>query len=233
MDKRAFYQREDVVDNYDDWRFGSPGGRYVDQLEQRTLLTLLADAPRDGALLDLPCGTGRLLRTLAREGFSRLTGGDTSPAMLAKSRAAVPTATLLEADAFATPFADASFDTVCSLRFLFHVEDPAAFFREMRRILKPGGQLVFDSLRWTPRGLVPAIDRKLGGRLHCLGQGDATRLLAKHGFTVTGGTRVFALPSLAYRFLPGFLVPAVAWLERWLPRTGFSKVFLVARRDPE
>jgi len=230
MDKREFYQQDKVVDDYEAWRFGSPGGRYVDETEKRTLIALLEGAAKAGPLLDLPCGTGRLLTALAAEGFTDLTGADTSPAMLAKAGAAAPGAKVTEGDAFASPFPDGAFETVCSLRFLFHVETPGVFFKEVHRVLRPGGLFVFDTLRWTPRGLVPAVDRALGGRLFCHGEDEVAGLLAEHGFSVLGTRRVFAMPSLAYNYLPGFMVPAVAWLERHLPAAGFSKAFVVARR---
>jgi SAM-dependent methyltransferase len=42
----------------------------------------------------------------------------------------------------AMPFQDESFDLICSEYVLEHVEDPAAAFREIARVLKPGGRIV-------------------------------------------------------------------------------------------
>ena len=41
------------------------------------------------------------------------------------------------------PFADASFDVVAGINFLEHLEDDAHWIREMRRVLRPGGELLF------------------------------------------------------------------------------------------
>lgn len=41
------------------------------------------------------------------------------------------------------PFADASFDVVAGINFLEHLRDDAHWVREMRRVLRPGGELLF------------------------------------------------------------------------------------------
>lgn len=231
MDKRTYYQQKDVVDRYDAWRFGSPGGRHVDRLEKRTLMGLLEGRERSGRILDMPCGTGRLLAALREEGFTDLVGADTSPAMLGKASQACPEARLHEADAFATPFGDASFRVVCSMRFLFHVPDVDPLFREVARILEPGGHFVFDTLRWTPRGFLPLVDRNLGGRLSCHSEAQVAERLQAHGLRAVACVRVMALPSLCYRFLPGFLVRPVVALERWAPRWLLTKSFVLAVKE--
>jgi SAM-dependent methyltransferase len=55
------------------------------------------------------------------------------------------------------PYAENSFDVVISANVLEHVQDPDAVFREIRRVLRPGGVFVFQ----TPnkRHYVPAIAR--------------------------------------------------------------------------
>jgi SAM-dependent methyltransferase len=53
------------------------------------------------------------------------------------------TATLVRAPAEALPFPDASFDTVVSTMVLCTVEHPAQAIAEARRVLRPGGRLLF------------------------------------------------------------------------------------------
>jgi SAM-dependent methyltransferase len=43
------------------------------------------------------------------------------------------------------PFADDSFDTVVSFETIEHTADPALFLREIRRVLRPGGELVIST----------------------------------------------------------------------------------------
>lgn len=73
---------------------------------------------------------------------------------------------LVEADAGALPFRDGSFDLACSAYGAVpFVADPAGVFREVRRVLRPGGRWVFSvthPIRWAfpdepgPEGLTVA-----------------------------------------------------------------------------
>lgn len=105
------------------------------------------------ALLDYGCGAGDLMRVLALSGGrADFTGCDVSTGMLAEVAKRWP-ATAGEAprtapqDGARTPFADASFDVVTISAVLHHVpvaERPAVY-RELARVLKPGGRLyVFE-----------------------------------------------------------------------------------------
>lgn len=104
--------------------------------------------------LDIGCGTGRFL-VLTKGALPRLrvTGLDLSRPYLAAAASSLKQwsrTTLVEGNAEALPFADASFDSLSCL-FLFH-ELPASARRqvagEMARVLKPGGRAVFlDSIQ--------------------------------------------------------------------------------------
>ena len=110
------------------------------------------------SLLDIACGTGRLLRQIRLVWPAlQLTGLDLSRSYLEEARAhmgSLRPARLLRGDAAALPLPDASQDIVTSV-FLFH-ELPAEVrrevAREMARVLKPGGTLIFiDSLQMGDR----------------------------------------------------------------------------------
>ncbi|POX40369.1 SAM-dependent methyltransferase [Streptomyces sp. Ru73] len=65
----------------------------------------------------------------------------------------VPEVALVEADAGVLPFADGSFDLACSAYGAVpFVADPVRVFREVHRVLRPGGRWVFSvthPIRWA------------------------------------------------------------------------------------
>ncbi len=99
-------------------------------------------------LLDLGCGTGRHALRLARAG-ARVTALDFSAGMLARARAsdAAGSVRFLAHDLHeALPCADASFDRAVSGLVLEHLSDLTAFFRELCRVLRPGGRALVSTI---------------------------------------------------------------------------------------
>ncbi|HTX80946.1 MAG TPA: class I SAM-dependent methyltransferase [Streptosporangiaceae bacterium] len=92
---------------------------------------------------DIGCGNGVYLAGLTRRGHAgRVLGIDLSPGMLAATRAAVPGASLAIGDAAALPLADGTADVTLAPHMLYHVPDPRAAVAELRRVTRPGGQLL-------------------------------------------------------------------------------------------
>jgi SAM-dependent methyltransferase len=107
------------------------------------VLDLVEPLPPGGVVADIGCGNGAYLAELARRGFrGRLAGGDLSPGMLAAARERAPAAGLMAADASMLPLRDASVDVALCMHMLYHVPDPMAVVRELRRVTRPGGVLV-------------------------------------------------------------------------------------------
>jgi ubiquinone/menaquinone biosynthesis C-methylase UbiE len=105
---------------------------------------LLADV--SGSVLEIGGGTGANL--LHYDGkVESLVVTEPEPAMLRrlqrKAREQAPLAKILRAPAEDLPFEDGSFDTVVSTLVLCGVDDQARALRESRRVLRPGGRLLF------------------------------------------------------------------------------------------
>jgi ubiquinone/menaquinone biosynthesis C-methylase UbiE len=113
---------------------------------------LFARLPRTGAelVLDVAAGTGHAARSLAPS-VRAVIAVDATDAMLARGQAAardegVTNIVFARADAAALPFLDGSFDIVVCRFALHHFEAPEAKLAEMRRCLRPGGQLALADL---------------------------------------------------------------------------------------
>jgi len=75
--------------------------------------------------------------------YSRLAGVDPVPAMLEVARGRLPpTVDLREGWADRLPYADDTFHTVVSCNMFHYIRQPIAALREMRRVLRDGGELV-------------------------------------------------------------------------------------------
>ncbi|WP_193195375.1 class I SAM-dependent methyltransferase [Nostoc sp. MG11] len=95
-------------------------------------------------VLDLGCGTGRLLERLATE-FPDLrgTGLDLSPQMLRVARQKNrhhPRLIYVEGKAESLPFADGQFDAVFNTISFLHYSEPKQVLSEVARVLAPGGK---------------------------------------------------------------------------------------------
>ncbi len=97
-------------------------------------------------VLDIGCGAGFLSNALARDGFDT-TGLDASAASLAVARKHDDTKAVRydSGNALVLPYPSDSFDAVCAMDFLEHVEDPSAVIAESSRVLRPGGTFFFHT----------------------------------------------------------------------------------------
>lgn len=113
------------------------------------LRAMVTDLPlrRGDRVIDLACGDGAYAVWLAErvgpEGA--VVAVDLSPAFLELARSAAAASPfggcieLREADAYALPFADGSFDLAWCAQSMFSLPDPVGALRELRRVTRPGG----------------------------------------------------------------------------------------------
>ena len=112
---------------------------------QRTVLELAAaEVPNPRAILDVGCGTGRLLRTAeSRFPGASLVGLDPAPEMVQQARSLVDAGSRIEfreGTAEALPFGDGAFDLVFSTMTYHHWVDRSRGASEVARVLAPGGR---------------------------------------------------------------------------------------------
>jgi SAM-dependent methyltransferase len=96
------------------------------------------------SVLDLGCGPGWYSAQYGLGG-ANVTGVDLTPKAVEVASAyakfrGLANVVIRQGDAQDLPFADDSFDLVISSGVLHHVPDPVQAFREVRRVLKPGGE---------------------------------------------------------------------------------------------
>jgi demethylmenaquinone methyltransferase/2-methoxy-6-polyprenyl-1,4-benzoquinol methylase len=146
-----------------------------------------------GRALDVAGGTGDLTIGMSRQvgPAGRVVLSDINAAMLANGRShlldsgVAGNVDFVLANAEALPFKDASFDCVTIGFGLRNVTDKAAALRSMRRVLRPGGQLlVLEFSKPQAPGLAPIYDAYSFGVLPLLGKwvandADSYRYLAE------------------------------------------------------
>lgn len=112
--------------------------------EKPWLDRFLALVPRDGAILDIGCGTAQLARYFIEQGY-HLTGVDSSPAMITICEGRFPGQTWLVSD-MRTLSID-RFDGILAWDSLFHLRqgDQRSMFPIFRSHAAPGAALMFTS----------------------------------------------------------------------------------------
>ena len=219
LDKRTFYSQPEISDAYDQQRFGGASGARVNAREIEIVLSML---PGTGQVLDLACGTGRLSRAIQARG-QRVVGIDYSRPMVEKSVASGISSAV--GDAFATPFCDETFNAIVSLRFAFHWADLAALLGEMRRLVTPGGALVFDTYTWSPRSLLALRRRRWGERVFLHDRQEVRRMAAGLDLRVVQSVPCFLFSPYLYRLAPLRVEQAFESMERHVPSSWLCRVF--------
>jgi len=162
----------------------------VDRRWRRRAIQALAPRPGEH-ILDLCAGTGDLAVALFEaQPMCRVLGADFSRPMLlrapAKSRRMGLSLPLIEADALALPIRTGVFDGLAVAFGVRNFEDLDPGFREMARVLKPGGRLVVLEFS-RPAGslfgwfyqlyfsrVLPLVGRIISGDSHAYGYLPAT-----------------------------------------------------------
>ena len=115
----------------------------------------------DDRVLDVGSGVGGTSRYLASRHGCRTEGIDLTEeycriaAMLSARVGLADRTRFRQGDALELPFDDASFDVVWTEHVQMNVADKRAFYTELTRVLRPGGQLAFHDIFAGPDGPPP------------------------------------------------------------------------------
>ncbi len=120
---------------YDQSAAGYDAGHLATQRKYKVIERSLRGLLQRGRVLDLGCGTGRLLD---RNDSGRVVGLDLSIEMLRLAHQKSPS--VLRADGHHLPFASASFDAVVAAQGVIRYMDSSQAFKEIHRVLTPGGR---------------------------------------------------------------------------------------------
>lgn len=217
---------------YARWR-ASTVGAITEHLERRLVLELVG-AVQGRRVLDVGCGDGDLAIELSKRG-AHVAGVDSSSVMIDAAKKLAErhrvNAEFRVATAQRLPFPPDQFDIVVAVTILCFVEDAMPVFREMARVLRPGGHLVIGELvKWSSWAAARRVRAWLGSPLWRKGifrTPGELRSLAR-----SAGLRVETVQGAIYYPRLGFAARLLAPSDRHLSRiTPFGAAFLALRAN--
>jgi ubiquinone/menaquinone biosynthesis C-methylase UbiE len=176
-------------DVYAKWRASSTGA-ITEQLQRRLILSLLGDVG-GREVLDIGCGDDDLAIELRRRG-AIVTGIDASAEMIDAARARAKRegvqVEFCVGAGESIPFATERFDAVVAMTILCFVTDADPVFREIARVLRPGGRLVIGELgKWSLWAVTRRLRAWFGSALWRRGRfrtsGELRRLAERAGLS--------------------------------------------------
>ena len=139
--------RENDIERFDHWASTYENSwlqrAFFDRAHQATLALAASIVHQPVSVLDVGCGTGKLLRrATAYWPEAHLIGVDPANGMIEMAKRLTPNATFFTGMAEALPLQDASVDLALSTTSFHHWRDQAAGIREIARVLRPEGYFI-------------------------------------------------------------------------------------------
>ncbi len=139
--------REEDIERFDQWASTYENSwlqrAFFDRAHQATLALAAGIVHQPVSVLDVGCGTGKLLRRAYRYWpEAQLIGVDPAIGMIEMAKRLTPYATFSTGMAESLPLDDASIDLALSTISFHHWQDQATGIREIARVLRPGGYFI-------------------------------------------------------------------------------------------
>ena len=198
--------------NYDEVRFGTPGGRYVDRKEQEFVANII----HGSTVLEVGTATGRFAVSLTRRG-AEYAGVDLSQKMLRLTfERTNHSGSVVQMDGCQLGFRS-YFDYVLCIRTFHFLPKPVEALNGMRNALKPGGEclVTFETDNFLRRLL---LFLGIGtSEQYYYKISDVEDLFIRAGFKVMKSGAVMRIPVTLYRRCPRSLLWILRRLERPWP----------------
>ena len=136
------YQKDAVEFNYFEKRRGA-----TKHDERRVREYIISKVPKNAqSILDVGCGSGWVAKTFIKKEI-KVHSLDITKINPVKAMQLYPSQkhSGIVADSFHLPFADNSFDCIIASEIIEHVVDPAAFIKEVFRVVRKGGKLIITT----------------------------------------------------------------------------------------
>ncbi|HRS98338.1 MAG TPA: class I SAM-dependent methyltransferase [Smithella sp.] len=234
---KTAYSPQQAV-RYDADRFTTRSGRKIHEIEFHHLenaIQAITRKKQDFRMLEVGCGTGRLLIELAKRNF-RIDGVDASTDMCEQCRKKIEglfsESHLTIAEAAHLPYPDNSYAFAYSIRLLNQTESPAyalTIISEMIRVVEPGGYVLVEFVN---------LFRPRLGRSPYKGVRLRPRDVIDHAYR-TGAKRIwvrgaFFFGMVSLNRMPDVLIDFVSTIDQGLSRLFprlCSRCYILFRKD--
>jgi ubiquinone/menaquinone biosynthesis C-methylase UbiE len=177
------------------------------------------ESSRGARVLDLACGTGASLGEVAKAANSVI-AGDITHALLVQARGHYANRMpLIQLDATALPFAEASFDLVTMFEAIYYLPDVRMFLAEVKRVLAPNGRILISTVNHEWDEAVPSALSTT-----YLGLSELRKELSESGFVALEVTGAFSTEAAS-----GVRGAVARWVRRLGKRVNISPKTLRSR----
>jgi ubiquinone/menaquinone biosynthesis C-methylase UbiE len=232
-DQPSFSETADIETSSDGYasRFSGTTGKWFLQVQERIVLSMLADRPNgEGrSVLDVGGGHGQLALPLCREGYRvTVVGSDQSCRKQIAGLADAGQCSFRVGNLIALPFEDRSFDVALCFRLLPHCAQWQKLIGELCRVAKQSVVADYPSIR-SCNAIVPllfgakkAIEKNTR-EWTSFRHADIRNEFARHGFLLEKRRAQFFLPMAFHRMLKARGLSAV--MEAVFRATGLTAFF--------